>query len=134
MLAAIKNVVKESGREPEKIWVDKGSEFYNKDFKSWTNKKDIVIYSTYGESKSAVVERFIRTLKELIVPIFTETNSRDWVSILHDVMKTYNNRIHKTTGMSPIDASDPKNTATVFLMLNKKSYLSVKYNCFNFSS
>ena len=92
VLTAIKNVVKESGREPEKIWVDKGSEFYNKDFKTWTNKKDIVIYSTYGESKSAVVERFIRTLKELIVPIFTETNSRDWVSILPDVMKTYNNR------------------------------------------
>ena len=32
-------------------------------------------------------------------------------------MKTYNNRFHKTIGMSPIEASDPKNAAEVFLSL-----------------
>ena len=113
----MKNVVKDSEREPEKIWVDKGSEFYNKHFKEWTNSKNIVIYSTYGESKSTVVERFIRTLKELITPIFTETNSRNWFEILPDVLKTYNNKTHKTIGMSPVEASDPKNAAEVFLSL-----------------
>jgi len=66
ILKAVKDVIKKSGREPEKIWVDKGSEFYNKDFKSWAEENSITIYSTYGESKSVVVERFIRTLKELI--------------------------------------------------------------------
>ena len=97
----------------KKIWVDKGSEFYNKQFEQWTNQQNIVMYSTYGESKSAVVERFIRSLKELIVPIFTETNSRNWISILPDVMKKYNNRKHKTIGMTPNEGSDPKNAIDV---------------------
>ena len=49
ILNATKKIVKESGREPEKIWVDKGSEFYNKHFQKWANDLNIVIYSTYGE-------------------------------------------------------------------------------------
>ena len=43
--------------------VDKGFEFYNTSFKKWLQDNDIVMYSTYNEGKSVVVERFIRTLK-----------------------------------------------------------------------
>ena len=132
VLAAVKKVIKDSDREPEKIWCDKGSEFYNKDFKRWADEKDIVIYSTYGESKSAVVERFIRTLKELITPIFTETNSRNWVSILPDVMKKYNNRVHSSIDMTPAEASDPKNATKVFLKLHEQKSSKKQKNVPNF--
>ncbi|HRP37281.1 MAG TPA: DDE-type integrase/transposase/recombinase, partial [Candidatus Dojkabacteria bacterium] len=119
VLKAVKQIIEESKREPEKIWVDKGSEFYNKKFKDWANKNDIVIYSTYSESKSVVVERFIRSLKELIMPIFSEHNTREWINILPQVVKTYNNRYHKTIKMTPVEASDHKNATTVFLNLSK---------------
>ena len=55
--------------KPNKIWVDKGSEFYNAYFKKWLPDNDIVMYSTHNEGKSVVAERFIRTLKSKILQI-----------------------------------------------------------------
>ena len=43
------------------MWVDKGSECYNKSMKSWLKKNDIETYSTHNEGKSVVAERFIET-------------------------------------------------------------------------
>ena len=51
-----------SNRKPNKIWVDKGSEFYNNSFKKWLKDNDIEMYSIHNEGKSFVAERFIRTL------------------------------------------------------------------------
>ena len=56
-------IINDSKRRPYKIWVDKGSEFYNNSFKKWLQDNDIVTYSTNNEGKSAIAERFIRTLK-----------------------------------------------------------------------
>ena len=55
-----------SGREPNKIWVDHGSEFYNNKFTSFLKENDIEMYSTHNEVKSVVAERFIKTLKNKI--------------------------------------------------------------------
>ena len=55
-----------SKRKPNKIWVDKESEFYNNSFKKWLIDNDIVMYSINNEGKSVVAERFIRTLKNKI--------------------------------------------------------------------
>lgn len=126
VLSAVKKVISDSGREPEKFWVDKGSEFYNNKFKHWLKEKNITIYSTYGESKSAIVERFILSLKELIIPIFTEKNTRNWVKLLPSVVKTYNHRYHKSVGMTPDEASDDKNAATVFIRLSEKREKKLK--------
>ena len=60
---AFQNILKESNRKPNKIWVDKGSEFYNSSVKKWLKDNDIEMYSIYNEGKSVVAERFIRTLK-----------------------------------------------------------------------
>ena len=56
----------ESNRKPNKIWVDKGIEFYNSEMKSWIEKNVIEMCSTYNEGKSVIAERFIRTLKNKI--------------------------------------------------------------------
>ena len=55
-----------NSRKPNKIWVDKGSEFYNASFKKWLQDNDIVMYSTHNKEKSVVAERFMRTLKSKI--------------------------------------------------------------------
>ena len=41
--------IKESDRKPNKIWVDKGSGFYNGSFKNWLKDNDIEMYSIYNE-------------------------------------------------------------------------------------
>ena len=48
-------ILKQSNRKPNKILVDKGSEFYNAYFKKWLQENDIVMYSTHNEGKSVVV-------------------------------------------------------------------------------
>ena len=41
-------------RKPNKMWVDKGSEFYNTSMNSWLEKNDIEMYSMHNEGKSIV--------------------------------------------------------------------------------
>ena len=53
----------ESYRKPNKIWVDKGSEFYNRSMKLWLQDHDLEMYSAHNKGKSVVAERFIRILK-----------------------------------------------------------------------
>ena len=52
-----------SGRKPNKIWIDKGSEFYNRSMKSWLQDNDMEMYSTHNKEKSVVAERSIRDLE-----------------------------------------------------------------------
>ena len=63
---AFQKILKESDRKPNKIWVDKGSEFYNSSFKKWLKDNDIEMYLIHNEGKSVVAERFIRTLRTKI--------------------------------------------------------------------
>ena len=51
---AFQKILKESNRRPNKIWVDKGNEFYNNSFKKWLNDNDIETYSIHNEGKSVV--------------------------------------------------------------------------------
>ena len=63
---AFQKILDDSNRKPNKILVDKGSEFYNNSFKKWLKDNDIEIYLIRNEGKSVVAERFIRTLKTKI--------------------------------------------------------------------
>ena len=46
---AFNKIIKQSGKKPNKIWVDQGGEFYNNVFKKWLSDNDISMYSTYNE-------------------------------------------------------------------------------------
>ena len=59
---AYQTISNESNRKPNKIWVDKSSEIYNRPMKSWLQDNNIEMYSTHNEVKSVVAERFMRTL------------------------------------------------------------------------
>ena len=60
---AFQKTLDESKCKSNKIWVNKGSEFYKRLMKSWLEKNDIDMYSTHNERKSVADERLIRTLK-----------------------------------------------------------------------
>ena len=55
---AYQKILKEYNRKSNKIWVDKGSEFYNSTMESWLEKNDIEINSAHNEGKYVVPERF----------------------------------------------------------------------------
>ena len=105
--SALKTIFKE--RKPEKMWVDKGKEFYNKDV------KDLVeLYSTENEEKSSVVERWIRTMKEKMWKYFTDKSTNIYINTLPDLVKNYNNTRHSSIKMTPVKASKKENELTVW--------------------
>ena len=76
---------------PKKLWVDRGSEFINKEFKEFCKSKQITIYHTYGESKAVFIERFNRTLKRKISEYMIEENTTKFIDALNNIVETYNN-------------------------------------------
>ena len=92
-----------SKRKPSKIWLDQNGEFYNKLFKRFLGRNKIETYSTYNEGESVVAERFIRTLKNKIFKHMTAVVKNVYFDVLHDIFNKYNNTVHRTIKMKPID-------------------------------
>lgn len=113
VLNALKDIIYKSKRKPNRLWVDQGKEFYNRDMKNFLKDNDIEIYSTYGENKASIIERFNKTMKEIMFKYFTSNNTRRWVDVLDEIIKKYNSRKHKTIGMTPKEASKIENEEIV---------------------
>ena len=97
------SISKQSNRKPNKIWVDKGSEFYNAYLKKWLRDNDIAMYSTHNEGKSVVAEKFIKTLKSKIYKYMTLISKNVYIDKLDDIVDEHNNTYHTTIKMKPID-------------------------------
>ena len=100
---AFDKIIKQSKRKPNKIWVGQRSEFYNNNLKKWLSDNNIIMYSTYNEGKSVVVERFIRTLKNKLYKHMTATGKNVYYDVLDDIVNEYNNTKHSTIKMKPKD-------------------------------
>ena len=61
------------------------------------------MYSAYNEVKSVVAERFIRTLKNKIFKHTTAVSKSVYFDVLDDIVNKYNNTVHRTIKMKPID-------------------------------
>ena len=103
--AAFKNLLETSKRKPHKIWSDRGKEFYNTTFLHYLREQNIQIYSTNSDLKAVFVERFNRTLLDLIKePMYIEGKG-NWLNHLDAALDKYNNRVHGTTKMTPFEKS-----------------------------
>ena len=103
IVTAFQSILKQSNKKPNKIWVDKVSEFYNASFKKWLQDNNIVMYSRHTEGKSVVAERFIRMLKSKIYKYMTSISKNVYIDKLDDIVNEYNNTYHTTIKMKPID-------------------------------
>ena len=66
VLNAFIEIVNESDRKPNKLWVDKRREFYDKLMEEWLGNNDFLMCSTQNKGKSVMAERFIEILKAKI--------------------------------------------------------------------
>ena len=93
-------------RKSKLLWTDNGKEFYNKQVQDLLNENNIKLYSTNNsEIKSAVIERFNRTFKNMMYKKFTENNNTIFYNILDELVNNYNNKYHSTIKMTPIQGS-----------------------------
>ena len=113
---AFQKILDDLNRKPNKIWADKGSEFYNSSFKNWLKDNDIEMDSIHNEEKSVVAERFIRSLKTKIYKYLTSVSKNVYIDKLDDMVNEYNNTYHRTIKMKPVDVKD-----NTYIDSNKKS-------------
>ena len=64
---------------------------------------NIEMYSTYNEGKSVAAEIFIRTLKNKIFKHMAAISKNVYFYVLDDIVNKYNNTVHKTIKMKPVD-------------------------------
>ena len=102
--AAMRTVL-EQGRQPRRLHVDRGKEFYNSSFKNLMDEYGIHMYSTFSNLKSCLAERFNRSLGTLLFKEFSFRGTYKWIDILPDLVSIYNTRKHRTIGMRPADVT-----------------------------
>ena len=123
IVKALKEIFKESGRRPDKLWTDKGREFFNKDV------RDLVyLYATENEEKSSIAERWIRTMKEKMFKYFTDNNTYNYIDALPELVEDYNNTVHSSTKLTPTDASKEENELKVWRNLYPDRYKTSRLN------
>jgi hypothetical protein len=98
---AFENILIKAQRQPEKLQTDKGTEFYNKDFRKVLKAHEISLYSTESDKKAAIAERCIKEVKKLIYRFMTMNQTNRYIDNLQAIMKTYNSTFHSSIGMAP---------------------------------
>ena len=93
------------GRKLNKIWVNQGGEFYNNLLKIFLKIDNIKMYLTYNEVKPVVAERFVRTLKNKIFKHITAVSKNIYFDVLDAIVNKYNNIVHWSIKMKPIDVT-----------------------------
>ena len=123
IVEALKGIFKDSGRRPKKLWTDKGREFFNKDVRDL-----IYLYATENEEKSSIAERWIRTIKEKMFKYFTDYKTNRYIDVLPDLVEDYNNTVHSSTKLTPVEASKEENQLKVWRNLYPDRYKTSRLN------
>ena len=72
---------------------------------SFLRINSIEMYLTYNQEKSVVAERFIRTLKSSIFKHTISVSKNVYFDVLDDIVNKYNNTVHRSIKMKPIDVT-----------------------------
>ena len=88
---AFEQILDESNRKSDKIWVYKGRELYNTSMKSWLQDNDIAMYSKHNERNTVVAET-----------VMTSVSKHVYIDKLDEIVNKYNNTYHSTIKIKPV--------------------------------
>ena len=129
---SFENILTSFKRKPNLIETDRGKEFYNNIFQEFLNKINIKLYSRNSSYGAVFAERFNRTIRDLLKKIVFEQGDANWIDVLPTITKQYNNRIHSSTKLTPIQASLKKNEGYVYKnLLDKRKKVKPKFQINN---
>ena len=87
----------------------------------------MVLYSTENEEKSSVVERWNRTMKNIMWKYFTANSTQRHIDVLPSMIDRCNSTYHRSIKVTPSDALNPSNYQHVYnaltVMFEKLHYL-----------
>jgi transposase InsO family protein len=115
VIKAFKNILKTT-KPPHLLQTDRGKEFENKAFQQFMQQNSVKWFAVTSSVKASLCERFNRTLKTRMFRYFTHRGSYKWVDVLKDLVRSYNQSIHRSLpkGMTPEKASEVKNQGVVW--------------------
>lgn len=109
-MQAFKDIMKEAGAIPKKIFVDKGGEFWGKEFNQYCKSLNIELYTTSTTIKAFSIESFNFALKLILYRQLSFYNNSNWVSVLQNSIEIYNNNPSRSiANLTPNEACTPKN-------------------------
>lgn len=109
VLDSFKSILEEAEIPPYMVVMDKGTEFTNKLFKDFCNKSNIKLVNPQASVHAAFIERFNRTLQLLMYKYMTDNETERYIDVLPDLVRTYNNRIHRMIKTTPQKAENNNN-------------------------
>ena len=102
---AFSGIIKSSNRKPNLLETDAGNEYGNKIWNEFLNTIIVKSNSRYTDKGAVFAELFNGTKRNLLnKPVFEKRNA-DWLSELPSVIKKYNNTMHHSMKMTPVQAS-----------------------------
>lgn len=113
------NMLTKMTPHPKKIMSDRGTEFTNRKVKDLFEEYNIQHILPDSDMKCVVVERVNKTIQNKIYHYLTAHYTDRYLPVLQDLVESYNNAIHRTIQMSPIDAENPLNHLKVADRLNE---------------
>ena len=123
------NSLTTSNLSPGKRESDRGAECYKSIFQNFLKAKIIQHYSRYTEKSLSIAERVIRSIRNFLKKPVLEKGNANWISELPSVIKQYNNTIHSSINLTPIQASKEANEKEVHYDLkNKREFRKPKLN------
>ena len=130
ILNALKRILKRSGRAPQRLQTDKGSEFLNAQVQRFLKEQKIEFFTTNSEMKAAIVERFNRTLKGKMWKFFTAKNTTRYLDVLQSLVNGYNHSYHRSIKMRPVDVRERDSMAIrqrLYATTNRKKRATKTY-------
>ena len=125
---SFENILTSSKRSPNLIETDRGKEFFNNIFQEFLSKNNIKLYSRNSSYGAVFAERFNRTIRDLLKKPVFEKGDGNWIDVLPKITKQYNNRIHSSTKLTPIQASLKTNEGFVYKnLLDKRKKVKPKF-------
>lgn len=126
--AALKSVLDQIKHPVKKLFTDEGKEFYNSDFQKLMKDRNITHYHTYSGIKNPLIERFNRTLRQLMNPELMIAGNSRWTDILDSLIDKYNHTRHRTIKMTPAEATDPSKEKEIWRKVYRKTKIVKKYD------
>ena len=125
---SFENILISSKIKPNLIESDRGKEFYNNIFQDFLIKNNIKLYSRKSSVGAVFAERFNRTIRDLLKKIVFEQGDAKLIDILPTITKQYNNKVHSSTKLTPIQASLKKNEGFVYKnLIDKRNKIKPKF-------
>ena len=115
----VHNLFQES--KPKYLRVDAGGEFISNAFTKMCRENNVELYIAMEPIKCAVIERFNRTFKRLLIQIMEKNNSLRWIDFSRQALDIYHSRRHRSLKMSPDEADEDTNHNKI-LRENLKRY------------